>query len=221
MIKFTAGLIVVSALCMGVASAAPRTQLVPLADSELFISPCGQPFRSKAGDPYPVVEWFHQADANKDGHIDRAEFRADAEAFFKVLDRDKDGIVDDTEVAYYEHNIVPDVMGPPPQALLLNGHAPLILTALAQEDGGSSSSSKVREDDLPFQGAGAYGLLNDAEPVRSADREFNGRIKLADFLARADHNFDALDSEGRGYLTLEDLPHTSAQDHARLARHKA
>jgi EF hand len=220
MIKFTAGLIAVSALCMSVASAAPRTQTTALADAELFISPCGQPFRSKPGEPYPVVAWFQKVDTNKDGHIDRAEFRADAEAFFKVLDRDHDGILDDTEVSYYEHNIVPEVMGTP-QASRLDGRARVILAALAQDESGSSSSSKIREDDLPFQGAGAYGLLNDSEPVRSADREFNGRIKLADFLARADHNFDALDSDGRGYLTLEDLPHTSAQDRARLARRKA
>ncbi|WP_158913093.1 hypothetical protein [Caulobacter sp. S45] len=221
MVKFAVGMILVSMLAADAVSAAPRSQLTPLRDSELFISPCGEPFRSKAGDPYPVVAWFQKADANKDGHIDKAEFRADAEAFFKVLDRDHDGIVDDAEVSYYEHQIVPDVMGAAPSARL-DGRPALILTALAQDSGGGASgSSKIREDDLPYQGAGAYGLLNDAEPVRSADRTFNGQIKLADFLARADHNFEALDVEGRGYVTLDDLPFTLAQKQAKPARHKA
>jgi hypothetical protein len=215
--KFALGLIAAASLAAGLGFAADRPQTTPLAEAQLFISPCGEPYRSKAGDPYPVVAWFQKIDTNKDGHVDRAEFRADAEAFFKVLDRDHDGIIDDSEVSYYEHQIVPEVMQGQ-QSSKLDG-ARVILAALAQDEG--SSSNKVREDDLPFQGAGAYGLLNDSEPVRAADRDFNGRIRLSDFLARADHNFDALDEGGRGYLTLEDLPRTEAQLRARSARRKA
>jgi hypothetical protein len=214
--KFALGLIAAASLAAGMGFAASRPQTTPLAEAQLFISPCGEPFRSKAGEPYPVVAWFEKVDTNKDGHIDRAEFRADAEAFFKVLDRDHDGVIDDAEVSYYEHQIVPEVMDGQ-QSSRLDG-ARVILAALAQDE---SSSNKVREDDLPFQGAGAYGLLNDAEPVRAADRDFSGHIRLSDFLARADHNFDALDEGGRGYLTLEDLPRTEAQLRARSARRKA
>lgn len=218
MYKFTLGLIAAASLtAAGVGFAASRPQVTPLAESQLFISPCGEPFRSKDGEPYPVVAWFQKTDTNKDGHIDRAEFRADAEAFFKVLDRDHDGVIDDAEVSYYEHQIVPEMMEGQ-QTSRLDG-ARVILAALAQDE--TSTSNKIREDDKPFQGAGAYGLLNDAEPVRAADREFNGRIRLVDFLARADHNFDALDSEGQGYLTLEGLPRTEAQLQARAARRKA
>src|ERR1700739_4625367 len=60
----------------------------------LFISPAGEPFRAGPGEPYPVVQWFARVDRNHDDRIDRAEFRADAEAFFKVLDKNHDGIID-------------------------------------------------------------------------------------------------------------------------------
>ncbi len=215
--KYALGLIAAASLTAGIGFAAVRPQITPLAEAELFISPCGEPYRSKPGEPYPVVAWFQKVDANKDGHVDRAEFRADAEAFFKVLDRDHDGIIDDAEVSYYEHQIVPEVMGIQPISRL--DGARVILAALAQDDSGTKN--KEREDDLPFQGAGSYGLLNDSEPVRAADRDFSGHIRLADFLARADHNFDALDVDQHGYLTLEDLPRTNAQLQARAARRKA
>ena len=193
------------------------SQMTPLADPQLFISPSGQPFRSKAGEPYPVVAWFQQADANKDGHIDRAEFRVDAEKFFNVLDRNHDGVVDDAEVNYYETNMAPEITANAPQARLdARGRPPLIRVQ-------DTTNNKVKENDLPYQGAAAYGLLNDAEPVRSADRDFESRIKLADMLARADHNFDVLtEDSGADTLSLETLPRTLAQQGATVARkHRA
>ena len=33
----------------------------------LFVSPSGEPFRSRPGEPYPVAVWFAQADADHDG----------------------------------------------------------------------------------------------------------------------------------------------------------
>jgi hypothetical protein len=77
----------------------------------LFISPSGQPFRSARGEPYPVVRWFAQADKNGDGRIDRAEFRADAEAFFRVLDSNHDGVIDAFELQAYEEKVAPEILG--------------------------------------------------------------------------------------------------------------
>ena len=45
------------------------------------------------------------------GKIDRTEFRADAQAFFETLDKNKDGAVDGFEVSDYEHDIVPEILG--------------------------------------------------------------------------------------------------------------
>ena len=212
---------------------ARRSPLTPLADAQLFISPCGKPFRSKAGEPYPVVAWFREADADKDDHIDKAEFRAQAEAFFHILDLNKDGIVNDAEISFYERQVVPEIVAGLQPALFQSGRGmPKLI--LAQMGGGAmgagqidpgggaessdASPAKQKEDDGPPQGAAPYSLLNDAEPVRSADRSLEGRITLADFLARADHNFDALDFQENGYLTLDGLPQTPVQKIAAAAR---
>ena len=71
----------------------------------------GRPFRSGPGGPDPVSLWFAQVDRNGDGRIDRAEFRADAEAFFHVLDANHDGVIDGFEVSGYEHDIAPEILG--------------------------------------------------------------------------------------------------------------
>jgi hypothetical protein len=77
----------------------------------VFFSPHGRPYRAVTGAPYPVVDWFKEADHNGDGKLDRAEFVADAAAFFDVLDMNKDGELDASDVAFYEHNIAPEVLG--------------------------------------------------------------------------------------------------------------
>ena len=184
------------------AAAAParRPQTTPLEDAHLFISPAGKPFRSASGEPYPVVVWFKAADTDHDGKLDKAEFRTDAEAFFHVLDRNGDGLVTDGEIAYYEKVMVPE--------LAASGQA-------AEYD--TSDKTKLSAD---LQGAAPYGLINDAEPVRSADDSFIGRLTLKAFLARADHNFDLLDEQGRGYLVLEDLPRTEVQSVATPTRRR-
>lgn len=77
----------------------------------VFFSPHGRPFRAVAGAPYPVVDWFREADRNGDGKLDRDEFTADAAAFFDVLDLNGDGVLDPGDIAFYEHNIAPEVLG--------------------------------------------------------------------------------------------------------------
>ncbi len=175
-----------------------RPQTLPLEEAHLFISPMGQPFRSASGQPYPVVQWFKAADANHDGKLDKAEFKADAQSFYDVLDRNRDGLVNDSEIVYYETVLVPE--------LDASGHA-------AEYD--TSDKTKLAGD---LQGAAPYALINDAEPVRSADDSFIGRLTLKAFLARADHNFDVLDERGQGFLVLEDLPRTQAQEAAQPAK---
>jgi len=77
----------------------------------VFFSPHGRPYRAPDGAAYPVADWFKDADRKGDGKIDRDAFIADAAAFFDVLDVDGDGALDAAEIAVYEHEIAPEVLG--------------------------------------------------------------------------------------------------------------
>ncbi|MFI4950775.1 MAG: hypothetical protein ACHP7A_07020, partial [Caulobacterales bacterium] len=59
------------------------------ARTRLFISPSGEPFRGENG----LGDWLTRADADHDGAVTLAEFRADALHFFKVLDVNGDGVI--------------------------------------------------------------------------------------------------------------------------------
>lgn len=210
--------------------------------TQLFISPCGEPYRGRPGDPYPVALWFKQADLNHDGIIDKAEFRADHAGFFDALDADENHLLDGTEVGFYEHRVAPDVFGAPPPtfgALTRPGRdgARLILVqgaglphaeqgALAGPEGAHGPmeglNAQRRRPAQPLEGAAAYGLLAEPEPVTAADTDLDGRVTKAEFLAAADRRFKRLDRTGDGRLTPDELPKTASQaeaeDQARRGR---
>jgi hypothetical protein len=165
--------------------------------TNLFISPPGQPYTAPGPDSYPIVLWFNRLDSNSDGKLDINEFRADALFFFRLLDRNGDGIVDSAEVTFYEQHIVPEVL-----------QAPIAGNGLDDAAG----SSLLRLDRLAFdQGAAPYGLFGEPEPVRSADRKFNYRITLQEFLDQSDRHFHLLDKKNQGFVTLADLPKTESE----------
>ncbi len=182
----------------------------------LFISPAGQPFRARQGQPYPVAQWFQAADADHDGRLTRAEFRADAVAFFQMLDANHDGVIDGFEIQHYEQDVAPEI-NPQVEGLRFGEGMDL---ALGDEKGGSrdpnigrgpKESGREEAGDQRPEGAGLYGLLNEPEPVAATNVRFDSRIAPADFAAAADRRFDALDKKGLGYLTLDALPKTPVQ----------
>jgi hypothetical protein len=160
--------------------------------TNLFISPPGQPYTAPGSDPYPIVLWFNRLDSNSDGKLDINEFRADALFFFKLLDRNSDGVVDSSEVTYYEQHIVPQVLLAPGADL---------------EDGALQRLDRLALD----QGAAPYTLFGEPEPVRSADRQFNYRITLQEFLDQSDRHFHILDKKNQGFVVLADLPKTESE----------
>jgi hypothetical protein len=142
--------------------------------TQLFISPCGEPYRGKPGDPYPAALWFKQADLNHDGVIDLKEFRADHEGFFDALDADGNGVLDGPELAFYERQVAPDVFTPerigradrPGLALAAdNGGAKLILVqqwlpGLVQgPEGGHPGEAKGYNPDAAGSAKGPTGDL--------------------------------------------------------------
>ena len=172
--------------------------------TQLFISPCGEPYRGRPGDPYPVILWFKQADTNHDGAVDKAEFRADHAGFFDALDADGNGMIDGTEVAFYEKQVAPDVFHP--ELFGLRGGV-----WLAQYNPQGQINQASRRAPREMLGAAAYGLLAEVEPIRAADADLNGRVTKPEFLAAADRRFARLDKNGDGKLELMELPKTAVQ----------
>lgn len=194
----------------GFARAEPPPPIdAPMSAPSLFISPCGQPFRAAAGQPYGLIAWFRQADRNGDGRIDRAEFRADAAAFFRVLDENADGVIDAFELQDYETKVAPEILGAYRAGPSRGRHAP------KGPLGANADGAEV------LGGASPYELLDVPEPVAEADVELSSRITLAQFLAAADRRFDQLDAKHLGYLTLAGLPRVPVQVADEKARKKA
>ena len=194
----------------------------------LFIAPMGKPFRAKPGAPYPVVDWFKQADKDGDGKIDHGEFIADASAFFDVVDVNHDGILGTYEVVAYERVIVPEILGIKPSSSgdlrgggTVPGHDGAKLW-LAQYGGGSglgdvpvnlgpAPSADASPVERPPEGAAPFSFLDIPEPLAAADVDFSGVITKANFLKVASRRFDTLDKAQDGYLVLAKLPKTYVQ----------
>jgi Ca2+-binding EF-hand superfamily protein len=182
-------------LLLATAAGAARAQTT----YQLFISPMGEPFRAGPGKPYPSEAWFAQADANHDGVISREEFRADALRFFKTLDADGDGKISEIEIHRYEQQIAPEIVES-------------TIDTSNQDPGEDQNGNKKQTKLSTFrQGAAFYSFLNDPEPVRSADVDFNLKVTLDEWMAAADRRFKTLLPDGQDGLRLADMPKPPAQ----------
>jgi len=226
---------------------------------QVFIAPSGQPFRAAMGQPYPVAQWFAQADSNHDGKITSTEFLVDFMKFFDSLDTDHDGRLDAGEIARYETVVAPEVRGGSggregraggegggrgPGTGHRGHHRGGGFDGQGMPGGGGFSSRHFQDMDegqsdsdeqsgperdnygadigsfhsfTPVAGKATGGarfdLLGIPEPVSTMARELSGVVERHDALNAATQRFDALDTKGLGYLTLDNLPETVAERH--------
>ncbi len=197
----------------------------------LFISPMGEPIRTRKDEPEPQDIWFDRADTDRDGAISRAEMRSDAARFFAVLDRAGDGEIDPGDIAFYEQVLAPEIrvgsdaqMAGPPSGQGRGGPPPG--GGMGAPGGGMGSpgggmggnggppgggsgrgrgNGGQRENSNP-RGAGAYGYLDIPQPITQADTSLNGGVSPAEFRAAADRRFALLDTNGDGKITHSELP---------------
>jgi len=218
-----------SGLLAGVAVGQPSAPGPHPIYSQLFISPCGEPYRAGDGDPYPEVLWFKQADANHDGVIDKAEFRADHAGFFDALDSDGNGMLDSVEISFYENKVVPDVLQNARFGALTGGRLIQVQyqPGSSAQQGGPAMGASGPAPDLgasrhksgpPLEGAAAFNFLHEPEPILAADTNLDGRVTKAEFLDAADRRFKRLDKDGDGKLTPAELPMTASQAEAAGSR---
>jgi hypothetical protein len=198
---------------------APPAGFAPREAAGLFISPAGQPFRARPGEPYPSAAWFAAADRDHDGRLSRDEFVADSLAFFHRLDKDGDGRIDGFETQAYEDSIpemAPRVGGLRPG----EGMNPVLGRRRGEGGGQAAAQARARRPQprQVRQGAGLFAFLTDPEPVRAADVDFDSRVSLAEARALAERRFALLDADGDGWFTLAEAPPVPVQQLAERQR---
>jgi hypothetical protein len=166
----------------------------------LFISPMGEPFRGPDG----FGAWLAAADADHDGAVTLAEFRADAERFFKLLDTDGNGYIDGFEMQAYERERVPEIGA---VAIDEGGRGGRRRGGARQSGGeaGKAAAGAATFKPAGRQGAARYSLVNIPQPVAQADEDWNGRIMPVEWDHAVTRRFALLDKENTGRLTRESL----------------
>jgi Ca2+-binding EF-hand superfamily protein len=173
-----------------------------------FLSPMGEPFRSRTPDDDPFVRWFHQADGNRDGMLTADEMRADAERFFAALDGNHDGKIDSMERMTYESEIAPEVQV---NSQWKRTRQETAAEARPSDDADRGDRWRRWDNDIDgyqldgLQGAARYGLLNLPEPVSGSDADFDRLVSLDEFRRAASYRFQLLDGDRSGKLTLQKL----------------
>lgn len=168
-----------------------------------FISPMGEPFRGHVGGKDAFVDWFRQADRNRDGLLTLDELQADAERFFAKLDLNHDGQIDPDELVQYEWEIAPEIQV---NTKLRRARS----ASQSVDERGHEGRHRSRNRDEAYdpdglQGAARYALLNMPEPVAAADADLNRVVSLSEFRRAAIDRFQLLDSRRQGKLTLQEL----------------
>jgi hypothetical protein len=176
------------------AAAASPAKPPPAGPPALFLSPMGEPFRSDRPGADNVGAWFVAADRDGDRALTAAELRADAARFFALLDTDRDGELEMSEIGRYENEIAPEVQ------------VGLQMRATGIGDWQGGRRRRVLVYPRGVNGAGRYSFLNIPHPVMAADLDMNRGVSRQEFAEAADQRFASLDKDRDGRLTRTELP---------------
>jgi Ca2+-binding EF-hand superfamily protein len=206
-VSLLAGVGLALALASSLAAADPaQPAFEPLPGIADFISPAGEPFHSP--DRLSGAEhWFASADANHDGRLSYAEYRADAMRFFDRLDSDKSGQIEPNEIERYETVIAPEIR--------VESTVPEYIPSSG--DSGSDQKSPPYPTRL---GAGRYSYIDIAEPIVSMDTNLDRGISRLEFERAIKSRFIVLDANGDGAITRDELPKISVPGGRRGKRHR-
>lgn len=185
----------------------PAVCLEP-AKPQLFISPIGEPFRPRGDADDPARRWFDQADRDHDGRQTMGEMMLDADRFFALVDRNRDGELLPDEVHAYEDD-VPEIR------LYQRRRDPAVDDRKARAEERSRQQAAKRSRNGPVydgaMGAGRYAFLNIPNPVAAADSDVNRAVSSKEFRAMAADRFRDLDPGQNKALIFALLPKTPAQ----------
>lgn len=197
----------------------------------LFISPFGEPFVAAADEPWPVADWFHGADANRDGGVTFEEFTADGARWFGRLDADGDGRLSQIELAAYETSLRgfgPGPRGPGAMSRPGGGMAANLAPDEMQQGPAGGGPPRGGPPGAPPGGGPrrpqGYGIIAEAgffnlpQPVKAADVNVDQRVTAAEWTAATQRWFLALDADRDGRLTLVALPKTPLQQRVEARR---
>jgi len=175
-----------------------------VAGQSVFFSPSGEVFKSPLSEAYPTATWFAAADTDQDGSLTREEFMADALRFFALVDVDANKVISSPENSRYEQELAPEILG----------FSPLVKQPSARRrdtDGDRATEPWTQTYQARVQGAAQFSLINEPQPIRAADRNFDFRITEDEWIRTTTSRFALLDRDKDGKLTLEELPKTPLQ----------
>ncbi|MBL8550497.1 MAG: hypothetical protein JNJ73_10970 [Hyphomonadaceae bacterium] len=190
----------------------------------VFLSPSGEPIHPTADEPNPLLVWFRAADADHDGRLTEAEFKADAARFFALVDADRDGLATSPEVSALRARVAPEL-----DAMAFGWSGGRSDGPIGGETGlperhepppqGGVSDTRITRPAGPIRRTrptSAASLLGEREPVLASDADFNRRVTAEEFAAAAADRFARLDVDHDGVLTEAGLQEIlTARLHAR------
>lgn len=159
-----------------------------------FLSPMGEPFRSREQAADNVGTWFAGADRDGDRALTLAEMSGDSARFFTLLDSDRDGELEMAEIARYENEIAPEVQ------------VGLQMRATGVGDWGGGRRRKIPVYERGLDGAARFSFLSLPHPVMAADYDLNRGVSRAEFAQAAAERFALLDKDRDGRIVRAELP---------------